>query len=121
MAQVIAVSHFWRSRADPDPKGEVVRLLGAKLEKDMQTYGAAGYEDMGLFFDWASLFQEVPGRVERTDQQKQAFKRGLQNVGAKAAARTMDGPCSSAHTAITVLAPPLKPVRGGSRACVGGR
>ena len=74
---VIALSHFWRTKAHPDPEGVTLAFIGKALEEHMPHYakcdgrgqqmgqekpysdfGSVGYDDMGLFIDWCSLFQE---------------------------------------------------------------
>ena len=83
---VIALSHFWRTKAHPDPEGVTLAFIGKALEEHMPHYakcgkgfgacGSVGYEDMGLFIDWCSLFQEP----RDTPAMLSAFKGSLAHI-----------------------------------------
>ena len=59
-APIIAVSHFWREKGHPDKNGVTLRFLGKTLEKFMFVYENYRLTEMGVFFDWCSLYQEPP-------------------------------------------------------------
>ena len=54
---VVLVSHLWRTAAHPDPEGATLRKVAAALKEQMPTYQAWGLDDVGVFFDWTSLYQ----------------------------------------------------------------
>ena len=54
---VVTISFCWDSREHPDPKGLQLKLIADTLEADSGKYAAYGFKDMGVFWDWLSLFQ----------------------------------------------------------------
>ena len=71
-APIIAVSHFWREEGHPDKNGVTLRIIGQALETQMLKYAKYGLAEMGVFFDWCSLYQEP-----REGNQLDSFKRSL--------------------------------------------
>ena len=75
---VLAISYCWASAGHPDPDGEQLRRL--RLPLKLMLYSDADKEQkmiksLGVFLDWCSLHQ-----AERTEDELQAFKRGLKAV-----------------------------------------
>ena len=86
----------WLEPRHPDCDGEQLRLLSTRLKTLFPSFGALrrsgllgvcqayGFRDMGVFFDWASLFQKDPRmwtpaedvpEEKRTEDQRRAAKR----------------------------------------------
>jgi hypothetical protein len=86
----------WLEPRHPDCDGEQLRLLCTRLKTLFPSFGvlrrsgllgvcqAYGFRDMGVFFDWASLFQKDPElwtpaelvkEEERTEDQRRAAER----------------------------------------------
>ena len=78
----------WEGHDAPDPEARTLRTVAAALAGEwgevMGQYGpmsglplfaAWGFEDVGVFFDFASLYQNKP--QPRTAEQDAAFKRAL--------------------------------------------
>ena len=81
---IVSVSHCWEGREEPDPEARtlctVAEALAGEWSGSMPTsglpkYAAWGFEDVGVFFDFASLYQNKP--QPRTAEQDAAFKRAL--------------------------------------------
>ena len=72
----IAISHFWRTPQHPDPDGETLELIVDALrscwENDFEIFNLT---DVGIFFDYCSLFQEP-----RTEEQLPIFKESLSSI-----------------------------------------
>ena len=87
---VVSASHCWETPHDPDPQGRtLVRLAGGLAgawdaeDEDVPVSGLPlyqdwGYADVGVFFDFASLYQNKPTR--RTAEQEAKFKGALANM-----------------------------------------
>ena len=61
---IVAISYCWLTAQHPDPHGEQLEHIAEILEyemfyewDDMQCY-TDYYDDMGVFWDWASIFQK---------------------------------------------------------------
>ena len=83
-APVFAVSHCWEKKENPDPEGRTLRAVAKALagdwKQDVPTAGLPLYEDwgfseIGVFFDWSSLYQSKP--EPRTPLQDEIFCRAL--------------------------------------------
>ena len=73
---IIAVSHCWRTKAHPDPEGKTTRMLQAQLETKWELFtGRRKFSDVGIFFDWCSLWQ-----TPRTPEQQECFDRALRAI-----------------------------------------
>ena len=82
---VVSVSHCWETRDEPDPEGRTLRTVTNKLAGTwnrwgqltggLPLYAAWGFEQVGIFFDFASLYQNKP--VPRTPEQDECFTRAL--------------------------------------------
>jgi len=89
---IVCVSHFWRTREHPDPEGVTLRIVAAKLKWLMsaahcivvdstagfgpaRTCAECGITEFGVFFDYASLFQEP-----RAPDEAASFKRSLKYI-----------------------------------------
>ena len=72
---IIAISHFWREKGHPDKNGVTLRIIGQALESQEQKYAEYGLTEMGVFFDWCSLYQEP-----REGDQLDSFKRSLKFI-----------------------------------------
>ena len=56
---IIAISFCWLTPAHPDPEGKQLAIVAAKLEQEQRKYGSFGFAEMGLFWDWLSMYQMV--------------------------------------------------------------
>ena len=86
---ILSVSHCWEGREEPDPEARTLRTVAEALAGEWGDYGLNrdipmsglplyaewGFEDVGVFFDFASLYQNKP--QPRTAEQDAAFKRAL--------------------------------------------
>jgi len=81
---IVSVSHCWEGREEPDPEARTLRTVAKALAGEwsysdptsgLPLYAAWGFEDVGVFFDFASLYQNKP--QPRTAEQDAAFKRAL--------------------------------------------
>jgi hypothetical protein len=75
LAPILAVSHFWRAPSHPDGEGITVGIIGGALQDRMETYKKHGVVDVGVFFDYASLYQAPRSPIE-----DECFKRSLHSV-----------------------------------------
>ena len=62
---IIAISFCWLTPAHPDPDGKQLKVVAAALERERFNYKDAspsfkGFREMGLFWDWASIYQMDP-------------------------------------------------------------
>ncbi len=74
---IIAISFCWDSPQHPDPRGEQLATVAAALEREMpkyaefgekfSNYGIQRFTDMGVFWDWASLYQKDPRLFEASE------------------------------------------------------
>jgi Leucine-rich repeat (LRR) protein len=71
-APIISVSYFWRTKEHPDPNGITLGLVAKAIEARRSTFHQYGIEEVGVFFDWLSLYQ-----APRSDDELEAFKRSL--------------------------------------------
>lgn len=72
---VIAVSHCWEEADCADPHGRTITSVAIKLRAQWRDFAAWGIDDVGVFFDWCSLYQNKPER--RTLAQDDCFQRAL--------------------------------------------
>eukprot|EP00900_Chrysochromulina_parva_P013871 jgi/Chrpa1/22485/Chrysochromulina_OHIO_Genome00025518-RA len=93
---IVAISYCWLEPRHPDCDGEQLLLLCTRLKTLFPSFGvlrrsgllgmfqAYGFRDMGVFFDWASLFQkdhklwtpaEFVAEEKRTEDQRRAAER----------------------------------------------
>lgn len=68
---VIMSSHAWSTPSHADPEAQTLEVLAAQLARDMPTFNAWGFEDVGVFFDWCSLYQ-APCTPEQADVTERA-------------------------------------------------
>ena len=64
---ILSISHCWESPEHPDPYGRTLAQVAAKLagtwsgaepQSGLPLFRAWGFDDMGVFFDWGSLYQK---------------------------------------------------------------
>ena len=82
---IVSVSHCWEGLEEPDPEARTLRTVAEALAGEwdedgnpmngLHLYAAWGFEDVGVFFDFASLYQNKP--QPRTAEQDASFKRAL--------------------------------------------
>ena len=81
---IVSVSHCWEGREEPDPEARTLRTVAKALAGEwsfdipmsgLPCYARWGLKDVGVFFDFASLYQNKP--QPRTAEQDAAFKRAL--------------------------------------------
>jgi len=74
---VVVASHCWEERMHPDPKATMLSSLAQELGRQMQGYNSWGFDDVGVFIDWCSVYQDTLEH-ERTAVQAQSFKRAIE-------------------------------------------
>jgi len=57
---IIAISFCWLTPAQPDPEGKQLATVAATLEQEQPKYAKTGFSDMGVFWDWLSIYQMDP-------------------------------------------------------------
>jgi hypothetical protein len=72
---LIAVSHYWRTKDHPDPHGETLAILKTALDQRWDEFTRCGVSDLGIFFDFSSLFQHP-----RTEEQARIFGKSLKGI-----------------------------------------
>ena len=81
---IFSASHCWETRDAPDPEARTLTTIAKVLagewdwrepKSGLPFYALWGFEDVGIFFDYSSLFQNKP--IPRTPTQDAAFKRAL--------------------------------------------
>ena len=72
---VIALSHFWRTKENPDPDGETLELVIDALEKRWEMWQYKNVTDLALLVDWCALYQ-----APRTPEQAVFFGAGLKGI-----------------------------------------
>ena len=63
---VLSVSFCWDTPPHPDPSGKQVATVAAALEREMPKYAKMGFAEMGVFWDWAALYQKDPALFDST-------------------------------------------------------
>ena len=74
---VVLTSFVWMTPEHADPEGEILGKVAANLARQMPTFASWGFDDVGVFVDWACMYQAV-GSLTRTAQQD-----GLYNAARK--------------------------------------
>ena len=83
-APIVSTSYCWEGVDLPDVDARTLRKLAAALQgtwdgaepkSGLPLFAAWGFEDVGVFFDFSSLYQNKP--TPRTPAQQQSFKRAL--------------------------------------------
>ena len=81
---IIAISFCWLTAAHPDPEGKQLATIAAMMEKEQAKYAQAGFSDMGVFWDWLSIYQKDPKLFDATqvpeampEAERPAFIEGL--------------------------------------------
>jgi len=77
---IVAVSSAWDTPEHPDPTGARLKLVQDTLRHEQSKYTRVnmtfrGCKDMGVFWDWPSLFQADPSKSEAA--RETALKEGL--------------------------------------------
>ena len=72
---VISLSHFWRTKAHPDPDGETLELVISALEQRWGEFTEKRVKDLGILIDWCGLYQ-----APRTDTQAEVFGAALKAI-----------------------------------------
>ena len=50
----ISISHYWRSKKHPDPRGETLALIAKALKEQWPAYAKKRVTDVGIFFECAA-------------------------------------------------------------------
>lgn len=75
---VVSVSHCWETADMPDPTGRTLASVAHALAAQWPLFRRWGFHDVGVFFDWGSLYQNKP--VLRTPAQEQCFRAALAHM-----------------------------------------
>lgn len=54
---IIAISYCWLTPGHPDPDGSQLATVAAALQGDKHAFEDFGFPEMGVFWDWLSLYQ----------------------------------------------------------------
>ena len=71
---VVAVSHCWSESREPDRHCNTLARIAARLAKEWNKYQMWGLNEVGVYFDYASVYQEP-----RSEKQQQVFEAALAN------------------------------------------
>ena len=93
---LIAVSHYWRTKSHPDPQGETLAILKTALDLRWDEFTRCGVSDLGIFFDFSSLFQHP-----RTEEQARIFSKSLKGINLWYAHQHSTAHASAHHGAIS--------------------
>ena len=55
---IVAISFCWASPTHPDPNGHQLTVVANALQLEAPKYASYGFEDMGVFWDWLSIYQK---------------------------------------------------------------
>lgn len=78
---IIAVSHAWLTVTHPDPHADNLVTICKALKTAFWDHKMEKcFEDVGVFLDWCSLYQEHGGTAGRTPEQQSSFKRALNST-----------------------------------------
>ena len=77
---IVVASHCWASVGVADPHGVTQQALAGELARHMGAYEAWGYDDMGIFFDWSSIYQDTVDVPERSPTQAESAERALSQM-----------------------------------------
>ena len=85
---IVAVSACWITNTHADPRGQNLKIVGAYLAREVPKYkavaldGGNGFDHVGIFWDWGSLYQPDPegGVVGRTDIERTHFEGALNDM-----------------------------------------
>ena len=75
-APVVVVSHCWEGAGHPDPGGRTLGSVAAELGRQFATFVAWGFGDVGVFIDWASIYQDTV-EFERTESEAASAERAI--------------------------------------------
>ena len=64
---ILSVSFCWDTPQHPDPSGKQLATVAAALEREMPEYAKMGFTEMGVFWDWAALYQKDPEYFQETE------------------------------------------------------
>lgn len=68
---IVAISFCWLSAQHPDPDGTLLCTIAERLESEQAKFSAScqtfnGFNDIGVFWDWASVWQKNPAVFDAT-------------------------------------------------------
>ena len=75
---IVSASQCWYTRDHPDPDAKTLATVAERLASLLPQMQRWGVGEVGVFFDWPSLYQNKP--TERTPAQAECFKRALDNM-----------------------------------------
>ena len=78
-APVVVISHCWEEKESPDPTGSTLRSFAAELGRQLANFAAWGFDDIGVFFDWSSCYQDTVDAV-RTQAQTATYVRAVESM-----------------------------------------
>ena len=75
---IVSASQCWYTRDHPDPDAKTLATVAERLASLLPQMQRWGVGEVGVFFDWPSLYQNKP--TERTPAQAECFNRALANM-----------------------------------------
>ena len=75
---IVSASQCWYTRDHPDPDAKTLATVAERLASLLPQMQRWGVGEVGVFFDWPSLYQNKP--TERTPAQAECFRRALANM-----------------------------------------
>jgi hypothetical protein len=75
---IVSASQCWYTRDHPDPDAKTLATVAERLVSLLPQMQRWGVGEVGVFFDWPSLYQNKP--TERTPAQVECFNRALANM-----------------------------------------
>ena len=68
-APLVALTHCWYTPQHADPQGSTLMKLCEELGRQLPLMEPWGLKDIGVFFDWASLYQDTLDAARTPEQQ----------------------------------------------------
>ena len=75
---IVSASQCWYTRDHPDPDAKTLATVAERLASLLPQMQRWGVGELGVFFDWPSLYQNKP--TERAPAQAECFNRALANM-----------------------------------------
>ena len=78
---VVLTSFCWETEEHADPSGAILSKIATNLARQLPAYQAWGYSDIGVYIDWACMFQSTPsGYFKRTVEQEKIYAHCMREI-----------------------------------------